>query len=433
MQQYLTTFRSNNPQCRSAFTLSLLFFLCVGPTTPAVHGESLSPGIHLKLEEASKLTEAGHAQEAIRKLRLLEEALQEKDYELAIVRQYLVYAHIAAKEPEIAWGTAVKVLKSGQLPAEAAHALTWLAAQIAYQLGNYRSCIHYVEQWVSAERSPPAKAYFLAGFSYYRLKQPRAAEQHLEHAIALVKKIPDDWHKVLLAVYLEGKKYHKAESVLHSLVKLEPDNRIWWNYLVTVYLEQDKEDKALAALVLAYYRGRLETDDLMRIAHLYSYNGIPEKAARLLRDWLKEGRLEATHKTFKLQFEFWHLACEHGPAFKALEKAASLAENGEDYFLLGRLYIERNEWHKAGHALQRALRHGIKEEAKAYYLLGVVAFNCDDHGTARLAFEKASKNPELGKVIAHWSDRLYDQDRLIKRKTLSPTVSPSKHNTYDIY
>jgi len=380
-----------------------------------VHGESLSPGIHLKLKEASKLSEAGNAQEAIHKLRLLEEALQEKDYELAMVRQYLVYAHMAAEQPKIARDIAVKVLKSEQLPAEAAHALTWLVAQISYQLEDYRSCIHYVEQWLSVERSPPAKAHFLAGFSYYRLKQLRAAEQHLEHAIARVKKIPDDWHKVLLAVCLDGKKYHKAESVLHSLVEREPDNRIWWNYLVTVYLEQDKEDKALAALVLAYYRGQLETDELMRIAQLYSYNGIPEKAARLLADWLKEGRLEATHKTFKLQFEFWHLACEHGPALQALEKAASLADNGEDYFLLGRLYIERNEWHKARHALQRALRNGIKEEAKAYYLLGIVAFNCGDLNTARLAFAEATKNPQLGKVVAHWSDRLQNQDRLIKR------------------
>lgn len=399
-------------QCLKAFRpiqfmLPLLLALSIGISIPAAQGAGLSRGTFLKLREASKLTEAGKAREAIRRLRLLEGALQEKNYELAMVRQYLVYAHMAAEEPAIARDMAVKVLKSGQLPTEAAHALTWLAAQIAYQLEDYRACIHYVEQWMSAERSPSAKAHFLAGFSYYRLKQPRAAERHLEQAMARVEQIPDDWQRVLLAVYLDGRQYHKAESVLHALIGREPDNGNWWNYLVAVYLEQDKEDMALAALVLAHYRNRLDTEDLMRIVRLYSYNGIPEKAARLLRDWLKAGRLEATHKTFRLQFELWRLACEHGPALQALEKAASLSNSGEDYFLLGRLHLEQNQWQPARHALQRALRHGVKDKTQAHYLLGVAAFNCNDPNTARQAFEAAGKNPELGKVAAYWSDRLH--------------------------
>jgi tetratricopeptide (TPR) repeat protein len=258
-----------------------------------------------------------------------------------------------------------------------------------------------------------AKAHFLAGFSYYQLKQPRAAEKHLEQAIAKVKKIPDDWRRVLLAVYLDGRQYGKAETVLHSLIESEPDNRSWWNYLAVAYLEQSKEDKALATLVLAHQRSRLDADDLIRIVRLYSSNGIPEKAARLLRKWLKAGRLEADRKTYKLQFELWHLACERDPALRALEKAASLADNGEDYYLLGRLHFERNQWQQARHALQRALQRGVKEKAKAQYLLGVAAFNYGDPHTAQQAFEKAEKNPELGKVVAYWSDRL--QDRSITR------------------
>lgn len=387
--------------------LPLLLALSIGIPVPAAQGAGLSRGAYLKLQEASKLTEAGKAREAIRRLQLLERALQQKNYELAMVRQYLVYAHMAAGEPAIAQAIAVKVLKSGQLPTEAAHALTWLAAQIAYRLEDYRACIHYVEQWISAESSPSAKAHFLAGFSYYRLKQPRIAEQHLEQAMTRVEKIPEDWQRVLLAVYLDGRQYHKAESVLHALIKREPDNRSWWNYLVAVYLQQDKEDKALAALVLAHCRSRLDTADLMRIVRLYSDNGIPEKAARLLRDWLKEGRLEATPNAFRLQFELWRLACEHGPALQALEKAASLSSSGEDYLLLGRLHLERNQWQPARHALQRALFLGVKEKTQAHYLLGVAALNCDDPNTARQAFEEASKNPELEKVVAYWSDRLH--------------------------
>jgi tetratricopeptide (TPR) repeat protein len=394
--------------------LPLLFVLSIALAVPTVQGDTLSRRTRLKLQEASKLTEAGNARQAIDKLQLLEGELQEKDFELAMVRQCQVYAHMAAEEPAVARDIAAKVLKGGQLPAEAAHALTWLTAQIAYQLGDYRACVHYAEQWIAAERRPLAKAHFLAGFSYYKLKQPRAAENHLEQAIALVKKIPDDWRRVLLAVYLDGKQYPKAETVLYSLIESEPDNRIWWNYVVVAYLEQDKEDMALAALVLAHHRSRLDTDDVMRIVQLYSSNGIPEKAARLLQGWLESGRLEATRKTYQLQFELWHLACERGPALQALEKAASLADNGEDYYLLGRLHFERNQWQLARHALHRALQHGVKEIAKAQYLLGVAAFNCGDPHTAQQAFEKASKNPELVKVVAYWSDRL--QDRSVTRR-----------------
>jgi predicted Zn-dependent protease len=388
--------------------LPLLFVLFFGLVVPAVQGNSLSHGTYLKLQEAAKRIEAGKAQEAIRALQLLEEKLQEKTYELAMVRQHLVYAHVAAEEPAMARDIAVQVLKDGQLPTEAAHALTWLTAQIAYQLEDYHACIHYAEQWISAESPPSAKAHFLAGFSYYRLKQPNAAEQHLEKAMALAEKIPEDWRRVLLAVYLEGKHYRKAETLLHALIEHEPHNQRWWNALVAVYLEQNKEDKALAALVLAYQRSRLDAADLMRIVGLYSANGIPEKAARLLQDGLKTGRLDATPETLKLAFELWHLACEHGPALQALEKAAALTDNGEDYFLLGRLYFMHSEWQQARHALEQALRHGIKDKTKAHYLLGVAAFNCDDRIAARLAFEAAQKNPELGKIIAYWSERLQE-------------------------
>lgn len=395
------------------FMLSLLLALSIGLTVPAVQGDSLSRETYLKLQEASKLTEAGNAREAIRRLKRLEGELQAKEYELAMVRQHLVYAHVAAEEPAIALALAAKALKSGQLPPEAVHPLTWLAAQIAYQLEDYHACVHYAEQWISAERTPSAKAHFLAGFGYYRLKQPGEAEPHLERAIALVKKIPDDWRRVLLAVYLDGKHYHKAETLLYALMEREPDNKSWWNYLVAVFLEQDREDKALAALVLAHYQNRLDTDDLMRIVRLYSYNGIPEKAARLLQNWIKEGRLEATPKTYRLQFELWHLACEHAPALQALAQAASLTNNGEDYLILGHLHLERNEWQQASNALQQALRLGVKEKTRAHYLLGVAAFNCDDATMARLAFEEAKKNPKLVKVVAYWSDKL--QNRSISR------------------
>ncbi|MGD9223315.1 MAG: tetratricopeptide repeat protein [Desulfobacteraceae bacterium] len=408
MKKYLNAFRSYK------YMLLMLFVISLGFGVPAVQGKTLSRGTRLKLQEASKLTEAGKAHEAIERLQLLEGALQAKAFELAMVRQCLVYAHMAAEEPAVACDIAVKVLKGGQLPAEAAHALIWLTAQMAYQLEDYGTCAHYAQQWIAAESRPPAKAHFLAGFSHYQLKQLRAAEKHLEQAIALAKKIPDDWRKVLLAVYLDGRQYPKAETVLHSLIESEPDNRSWWNHLAVAYLEQNKEDKALAALVLAHHRSRLDTDDLMRIVQLYSSNGIPEKAARLLRNWLKSGRLAANRKTYKLQFELWHLACESGPALQALEKAASLADNGQDYYLLGCLHFERNQWQQARDALQRALQRGVKEKARAQYLLGVAAFNCGDPHTAQQAFEKASMNPELGKIVAYWSDRL--QDRSTQRR-----------------
>jgi tetratricopeptide (TPR) repeat protein len=400
--------KSPNPCMSYNLLLPLVFIIFLGVAVPCVQGEGLSRATHLKLQEASRLTEAGKAREAIRTLQLMEGELQAKKDELAMVRQYLVYAHMAAEEPAMARDIAVKILKGGQLPAEAAHALTWLTAQIAYQLEDYPSCRRYAEQWISAESPPSAKAHFLAGFSCYRLGQPREAEQHLKRAIALVEEIPDEWRRVLLAVYLDGKRYRKAETVLHALIEREPHNRSWWNYLVAVYLEQNKEDKALASLVLAHHRSRLDTDDLIRIVQLYSSNGIPEKAARLLQEWLKTGRLEATPKTYKLQFELWRLACEHGPAMQALEKAASLTNNGEDYFLLGRLHFMRNQWQEARHAFEQAIHHGVKEEPKAQYLLGVAAYNCDDHNTARLAFEEAGKNPRLGKIVAYWSDRLED-------------------------
>ena len=109
------------------------------------------------------------------------------------------------------------------------------------------------------------------------------AEELLEAAIATATTINNTWYRVYYQVLFEQRKYAKAEIVIYGLVTRDPNNEDYWRMLTNHYLQIEDSKNALASMAIADLQGLLdEPKDRERLASMYGFLEIPEKAARIL-------------------------------------------------------------------------------------------------------------------------------------------------------
>ncbi|WP_319380861.1 tetratricopeptide repeat protein [Thiomicrorhabdus sp.] len=389
--------------------VKLLIIAAYFSAVHAVAGEKgLSPSVYEHLQNAMALSKSGENRQAISSLKALLGEIDKEPYAKAIVEQQLAYAYLKTDNYSKARAFGRSALNSGELPPEAVHGLHWLLAQLAFQQDDYSETIRYAGLWVENESSGKVgKGLFLIGYSYYHLDQYRNAASRFEAAIKSEKSPPVDWQKLLLASYMQSKNYAKAEGLLRSLIERQPKTLLWWEYLVGIYLQRDKEDKALAALVLAYNHHRLKSEDVMRMVQLFDYRGIPFKAAELMQKSIDEGRFSASYKNLQLLGQLWLNARERKKALETLTKAAALSKKGRDDLLIGRLHMENGQWKEAVGAFRRALsKGGLKDRARTKLFLGITAYYDGQFKLARTSLTSAGKVPALRKEADYWLAKL---------------------------
>jgi tetratricopeptide (TPR) repeat protein len=117
---------------------------------------------------------------------------------------------------------------------------------------------------------------------------------------------------------------------------------------------------------------------------------IPYKAAALLQKGLDDGTIDSTLANWRLLAQAWQLSQNFEKALPALQKASSLAEDGEIDRMLGQSYIRLARWQECVDASQKALdRGGLREPAYVQIQLGTCLLNQRKFQEARSAFVAA--------------------------------------------
>lgn len=386
--------------------LGVLFLIVFSaPGRPAE--KAVSEDTYKILKEADDFLRQGQASQALRQLRALQPQTRDKPFDQAVVQQYLAYAHAGANDFRAARQAAKAALDSKQLDADAEHGLHYLAGQAAFQLEAYRDSVSRLEQWLQNEPKADADIHYMAGYAAYQAKLTQSAIRHLEKAVALQKTPPSEWTQLLLSLYIDRKEYAKAEPIVKRLIASSPDKREWWRYLSSLYAQQDRYDRALSTMMLAYYLGEVRQEDVLQLVKLHAQQGYPIKAARMLEAELESKRIPRNYKNLKLLFSCWQLAREHKQASRILTEAAALAPNGEDFMLSGRLAMQRGDWTAAKKEFQKSLRKGgLKREEFARLWLGVAAFKSEDESLARQSLEPLLGIANVKQEAAFWLERI---------------------------
>lgn len=394
-------------------TLSLLFLLttlALPLATPAQTG--MSADLHREVQATNRLLEEGKDREAIGRLETLSRRGNLNNYEKAVLQQMLGFAHVGNNDPAQARTAFESALSFGNLPEQVTNGVTVALAQVCLDLGDLECSRRHIDQVVAATASPDADLLAVAAYIYYELKQYDAAEGHIRKAIAASKEPSENWYQILLAIYREQQAWGKAEQVLRELIARQPDNGNYWQFLSYVLFAQDKMHDALATLMLAWRLGLVKGNDLERIVGFHANLGIPERAARLLEDWVASGEIDATGDRAVMLGRLWLIARERDKATGYLARAAESASDGNIDLLLGKLMYEDESWQQAITHLEQALKKGSLDdgaEAEAQLLLGISAYHADRKAVAKTAFEAAQRTPRYRDHAGYWLNLLQEE------------------------
>lgn len=364
----------------------------------ATGAEKVSPEVFRTLKTVQEQLNAGRPTES---LHLIERVQAGSAVERALLAAYASYAYLALRRYQEAAEAAQEALGHPELPKELRPKLQSVLGQAQLQRERFQEAAQALE----AAGSEPQTRY-LAAYAYYRLRQYEQAAKILESLLASSPTPLKDWQQLLLACYLEGGRYDQASNMLAEQLERQPQNADLWQQWLALKLRSRQLHEALAAMVLAWHAGQLDSKRFLDLARLYAASGIPEKAARLLASWRQEKRLPEAQDALHLEAELWLAARERQQALAVLEHIASLSGKGSDWLAAARIAAEIQSWQKAAQLAQKALQAGLSEPAEAELWLGIAAYHLGDLTTAESALTRIQHSRRLGPHARHWLDCL---------------------------
>ena len=251
-----------------------------------------------------------------------------------------------------------------------------------------------------ADTITPA-AYILKASVLVEKKQKKKALELVMKAIQSTKNPKENWLAFGAALNLEMEKYVPAARLLTTLTASYPNKKKYWKQLSAVYLNINKDDKALATLDLAYKMDFLEKEqEIIHLASLLMYQGLPFKAGLLIEKFINLKKVEPTQKNYEILGDCWQRAEETNKALKAYQLSAPLAEDGKIFAKLGRIYMQNREWNAVVDNFTKALnKGGIKHPEHIYISMGIAYFQLKAYEQAIKSFEQVINTKATGQKI----------------------------------
>ncbi len=296
-----------------------------------------------------------------------------------------------------------KCLELAAMPETALRNMEFNLGQLLMAVKKYREAVDVFRDWLKKIEEPSPHALYMIAMGYAQIKKYKHALYYGRKAVAGTKKPQESWYQFNLSLYFRFKKFKEVANLLEILItKFSKKN--YWVQLASVYSQLKRDKEALAVMELAYMQGFLEKEsELMNLASLFMHNGVPIKAARVMKKGIEDGILKRNAKTYKMLAESLLHAREGKDAIEPLEAAAKIEKKGDLYVQLAQVHLGREEWTKAIGALNKALKKGrLTNPGSTYILLGISRNNLSQFGAAIQAFKKAKDHKATEASAEQW-------------------------------
>lgn len=333
------------------------------------------------------------------------------EYELALMWQ--TYAHMYADQENMPEAAAAleKALIGETLPEGALIDAMYNLGQLQLATEQYDKAAATFTRWLelAGDKATP-EARYVIGVAFAQAKQYEKATEQIRIAIAAVKDPAENWLQLLMSVRFELGDMATVEQVVKQLVQRYP-RKSYWQQLAGIYAEKREDDKALAVMELMYAQGILDTsDDLLRLAQMYLFVGVPSKATTVLTDGLESGRLQRDEKTLELLASSYLYARESEDAKGVLSEAARKSEGGEIFLQLARQQLRDGQFDAAAASARRGIaKGGIDNMGQAWLLLGTIHFNAEQWNPALDAFRRAEGFDDTRATAVQWRTAVQGQ------------------------
>ncbi|MBM4242763.1 MAG: tetratricopeptide repeat protein [Deltaproteobacteria bacterium] len=373
----------------------------VKPKTKRV--QAVSDWTFKRLNLAHEAIAASQFDEAMAKLDDLKDSPRLNDHEQALVWQSYGYVYGMQEKYEEATAAFEKSLAKDALPDSAQANVQFNVAQLYVLRERYADAVTVFRDWFTKTPDPSSDAHYIYAIALFHTGDKEEALVHGRAAVERAKVPKEPWLQLVLAVYVENKQYGDATAALEALTAFYP-KKIYWQQLSAVHAEAGDFNKALAVSAIAYEQGVLTEDkELRQLAQLYLYNRIPYQAALVLEKGMAEGVIPETAETWQLLADAWVLARDRDKAEKPLEQAAARSANGELYFRLAQVQVDRENWAAARQSLARALEKGnLSDPGNAQLLLGIACASDSKWQEARQAFQAAASHEKTAAAATAW-------------------------------
>lgn len=418
---------------RFRFGAVIVFAWCMAAfvTTGAAAGageerrgaQELSPSVGKSGTEASQRQRRTVGPWAYRRLQRAQDALAAEQYEeaLAALDEMKPNPKLNSHERALLWQTYgiiysardryaeaadafARCLAARGLPEEAEMQIRYTLAQLYLLLERHEEAIGEFSQWFARAPNPAPSAYYLFAMAFVQKGDPVEALRYAEIAVERSGGLPSEsWLQLVAALRLQLQQLREAIPILEQLIVHYPKKQ-YWLQLSAVYSGLGESERALAVLELAHRQGLLvEGGELMGLAQLYLYNGIPYRAAEVLADGIRRGVIAGDERTYRLLADSLLHARERERALEPLRKAAELSADGNAYVRLAQLQLEREQWDAARAALEAAIEKGqLSSPGHAYLLLGIANANSQRWAEAEKAFALARTFEPTETSAAQW-------------------------------
>jgi tetratricopeptide (TPR) repeat protein len=245
---------------------------------------------------------------------------------------------------------------------------------------------------VLGDRSPTTMG--LLGFSLEKEGNLVSAEMAYMQALS-GDPSNGDWKEGLLRIYIDGRQFGRAESLVRSLIKDQPTETRFWLTYATILISDRRKLEALALLETATGTGVAGVDELLLLGDLYAEQGLAPEAVAIYEKVLRPAQDLGEGKL--LHFARVLIAADKLPqaeqALAALKGERSPAGRLALLQTKADLAIARKRWGEARKEVE-ALLAIAPLNGRALLTLGRTHLEEENLPRATFAFEAAYRIPE---------------------------------------
>ena len=358
---------------------------------------ALTERAYKMLAEAQEAIDEKQYQLALDVLREMGEARGMNAYELASMENMRAFVAFSMEDFPLAIDAYEGVLSyRPEIPLALEQSALYALGQLYFVEENYERALSYLNEWFSVAENPNPQAFIFKAQALYQLQRyrdiPPVVYEAMDQARARDQEVKENWWLLIRAAYYELEDWDNVLEILEVLVEKFPKKE-YWVQLSGIYGQEGMADKQIASIWAAYIQGYLDQErEIMNVTGLLLQEQVPYWAAVILEKEIDEGVVEPTSKNLQMLAQAWQLAHEVDKAIPVYREAARKSDEGELYFRLAQLYLDKDQCDDAIDAADDALdKGGVKNEAQLLLTKGMCQYEIKEFAAALETFTRGQR------------------------------------------
>lgn len=249
----------------------------------------------------------------------------------------------------------------------------FMLAQLMIAEGREVEGLAMLDRFMEETKSTDPQHLILKGNTLYNLERYEEAAVATRAAIEASPDPDPMWTQLLMGIHLELDQPDEAMRIAEQLAARDPSNKRSQLNLATVYLQNDRMDRAAAVLEQVRSSGQLESPEEYRqlYATYLNMDGRESEAIAVIEEGLSKGILKPSYEVYVALGQSYYFSKNDAKAIEAYQKAAPLDEDGETYLNLARVLWQADRIGEAKQAAQQALDKGISKPEEARKIIAL--------------------------------------------------------------